>query len=288
MKDAYSFDINDEDAFFSYNKFFLSYLRTFKRLDLIAIPMAADTGPIGGNLSHEFIILAETGESKIFTDKKIFNVNSEGSQIEKKSLEDLRKKYEKFYAVTDEKYNKNVFEKEVTEENRLITKGIEVGHIFYFGDKYSKPLNATVDLPSGKKDFVKMGSYGIGVSRLVGAIIEAKYDDKEEIMKWPLSVAPYEVAIIPLISKNDNSNLEKANNIYKHLTNKDIDSIIDDTDENFSSKMKKFNLIGIPYQILLGKKSEGNFLEFRELGKDPQNLSIEQITKFLTEQKEKI
>ena len=288
MKDAYSFDINDEDAFFSYNKFFLSYLRTFKRLDLIAIPMAADTGPIGGNLSHEFIILAETGESKIFTDKKIFNVNSEGSQIEKKSLEDLRKKYEKFYAVTDEKYNKNVFEKEVSEENRLITKGIEVGHIFYFGDKYSKPLNATVDLPSGKKDFVKMGSYGIGVSRLVGAIIEAKYDDKEEIMKWPLSVAPYEVAIIPLISKNDNSNLEKANNIYKHLTNKDIDSIIDDTDENFSSKMKKFNLIGIPYQILLGKKSEGNFLEFRELGKDPQNLSIEQITKFLTEQKEKI
>jgi len=288
MKDAYSFDINDEDAFFSYNKFFLSYLRTFKRLDLIAIPMAADTGPIGGNLSHEFIILAETGESKIFTDKKIFNVNSEGSQIEKKSLEDLRRKYEKFYAVTDEKYNKNVFEKEVTEENRLITKGIEVGHIFYFGDKYSKPLNATVDLPSGKKDFVKMGSYGIGVSRLVGAIIEAKYDDKEEIMKWPLSVAPYEVAIIPLISKNDNSNLEKANNIYKHLTNKDIDSIIDDTDENFSSKMKKFNLIGIPYQILLGKKSEGNFLEFRELGKDPQNLSIEQITKFLTEQKEKI
>jgi prolyl-tRNA synthetase len=288
MKDAYSFDINDEDAFFSYNKFFLSYLRTFKRLDLIAIPMAADTGPIGGNLSHEFIILAETGESKIFTDKKIFNVNSEGFQIEKKSLEDLRKKYEKFYAVTDEKYNKNVFEKEVTEENRLITKGIEVGHIFYFGDKYSKPLNATVDLPSGKKDFVKMGSYGIGVSRLVGAIIEAKYDDKEEIMKWPLSVAPYEVAIIPLISKNDNSNLEKANNIYKHLTNKDIDSIIDDTDENFSSKMKKFNLIGIPYQILLGKKSEGNFLEFRELGKDPQNLSIEQITKFLTEQKEKI
>ncbi len=288
MKDAYSFDINDEDAFFSYNKFFLSYLRTFKRLDLIAIPMAADTGPIGGNLSHEFIILAETGESKIFTDKKIFNVNSEGSQIEKKSLEDLRKKYEKFYAVTDEKYNKNVFEKEVTEENRLITKGIEVGHIFYFGDKYSKPLNATVDLPSGKKDFVKMGSYGIGVSRLVGAIIEAKYDDKEEIMKWPLSVAPYEVAIIPLISKNDNSNLEKANNIYKHLNNKNIDSIIDDTDENFSSKMKKFNLIGVPYQILLGKKSDGDLIEFKELGKDPKNLSIEQITKFLTEQKEKI
>ena len=288
MKDAYSFDINDEEAFFSYNKFFLSYLRTFKRLSLTAIPMAADTGPIGGNLSHEFIILAETGESKIFTDKRIFDVSSDGFHIERKSLEDLRKKYEKFYAVTDEKFNKKEFEKEVSEENRLITKGIEVGHIFYFGDKYSKPLNAAVDLSGGKKDFVKMGSYGIGVSRLVGAIIEAKYDDKEEIMKWPLSVAPYEVAIIPLVSKNDNSNLEKANNIYKHLNNKNIDSIIDDTDENFSSKMKKFNLIGVPYQILLGKKSDGDLIEFKELGKDPKNLTIEQITKFLTEQKEKI
>ena len=288
MKDAYSFDINDEEAFFSYNKFFLSYLRTFKRLSLTAIPMAADTGPIGGNLSHEFIILAETGESKIFTDKRIFDVSSDGFHIERKSLEDLRKKYEKFYAATDEKFNKKEFEKEVSEENRLITKGIEVGHIFYFGDKYSKPLNAAVDLSGGKKDFVKMGSYGIGVSRLVGAIIEAKYDDKEEIMKWPLSVAPYEVAIIPLVSKNDNSNLEKANNIYKHLNNKNIDSIIDDTDENFSSKMKKFNLIGVPYQILLGKKSDGDLIEFKELGKDPKNLTIEQITKFLTEQKEKI
>ena len=136
--------------------------------------------------------------------------------------------------------------------------------------------------------FVKMGSYGIGVSRLVGAIIEAKYDDKEEIMKWPLSVAPYEVGIIPLATKNDNSNLEKANNIYKHLNNKNIDSIIDDTDENFSSKMKRFNLIGVPYQILLGKKSDGDLIEFKELGKDPKNLTIEQITKFLSEQKEKI
>ena len=288
MKDAYSFDINDEEAFFSYNKFFLSYLRTFKRLALTAIPMAADTGPIGGNLSHEFIILAETGESKIFTDKRIFDVNSDGFDIEKKSLEDLRKKYEKFYAVTDEKFNKKEFEEKVSKENRLTTKGIEVGHIFYFGDKYSKPLNASVDLPGGKKDFVKMGSYGIGVSRLVGAIIEAKYDEKEEIMKWPMSVTPYEVAIIPLVSKNDNSNLEKANNIFKHLNNKNIDSIIDDTDENFSSKIKKFNLIGVPYQILLGKKSDGDLFEFKEIGKDPKNLSIEQITKFLTEQKEKI
>ena len=165
--------------------------------------MAADTGPIGGNLSHEFIILADTGESKIFTDKRIFDLDSDNSLIDRKSLEDLRKKYEQYYAVADEKFNKDEFEKKVSEENRLITKGIEVGHIFYFGDKYSKALNAAVDLPGGKKDFVKMGSYGIGVSRLVGAIIEAKYDDKEEIMKWPFSVAPFELAIIPMINKND-------------------------------------------------------------------------------------
>ena len=287
MKDAYSFDINDEEAFFSYNKFFLSYLRTFKRLDLTAIPMAADTGPIGGNLSHEFIILAETGESKIFTDKRIFDLNSEGSFLQKKSLEELRKKYEQFYSVTDEKFNKELFEKEVIEENRLITKGIEVGHIFYFGDKYSKPLNASVDLPGGKKDFVKMGSYGIGVSRLVGAIIEAKYNDNDEVMKWPLSVAPYELAILPIIKKNDSSALEKANNILKHLELKNIDTIIDDTDENLSSKIRKFNLIGAPYQIILGKNSEGSQLEFKETGKEAQNLSIDQIVKILTEQKAK-
>ncbi len=288
MKDAYSFDVNDEDAFFSYNKFYLSYLKTFKRLDLSAIPMAADTGPIGGNLSHEFIILAETGESKIFTDKRIFELNSEGTKIEKKSLEELRKKYEKFYAVTDEKFDKSDFEKKVPENNRLTTKGIEVGHIFYFGDKYSKPLNASVDLPGGKKDFVKMGSYGVGVSRLVGAIIEAKYNEKDEVMKWPLSVAPYEVAVIPLINKNETSNLEKAKNIYNVLKSKNIDVILDDTDENFSSKMKKFNLIGVPYQILLGKKSSGDLVEFIETGKDSQNLSLDQIVKLLTEQKEKI
>ena len=276
MKDAYSFDLNDEEANFSYNKFFLSYLRTFQRLDLSAIPMAADTGPIGGNLSHEFIILAETGESEIYTDKRIFDVNSGETKLEKKSLNKLREKYEKFYAVTDQKFNKNKFEKNVPKEFRLHTKGIEVGHIFYFGDKYSKPMNASVDF-QGKKEFVKMGSYGVGVSRLVGAIIEAKYDEKNEIMNWPISVSPYECAIIPLINKNDNSNLEKAQNIYKYLSEKKIDTLIDDTDENFSSKIKKFNLIGIPFQIMIGKKSEGDLFEFNEIGKETKNLSIKDI-----------
>jgi prolyl-tRNA synthetase len=284
MKDAYSFDLNDEEANFSYNKFFLSYLRTFQRLELSAIPMAADTGPIGGNLSHEFIILAETGESKIYTDKRIFDVNSDKTKLEKNSLNKLREKYEKFYAVTDEKFNKNEFEKNVPEEYRLHTKGIEVGHIFYFGDKYSKPMNASVDF-QGKKEFVKMGSYGVGVSRLVGAIIEAKYDDKNEIMNWPISVSPYECSVIPLINKNDNSNLEKALNIYKYLCEKKIDTIIDDTDENFSSKIKKFNLIGIPFQIMIGKKSEGDLFEFNEIGKEAKNLSIEDIAKIIINKK---
>ena len=287
MKDAYSFDVSEEEAFFSYNKFFLSYLNTFRRLNLAAIPMAADTGPIGGNLSHEFIILAETGESKIFTDKRIFDLNTDGTKLEKKSLEDMRKNYEKYYSVTDDKFNKEEFENKVLDENRLITKGIEVGHIFYFGDKYSKPMGASVDLPGGKKDFVKMGSYGIGVSRLVGAIIEAKYDEKNEVMKWPISVAPYEVAIIPMLNKNDTSALDKANNIYSELNKNYIDAIIDDTDENFSSKIKKMNLIGAPFQIIIGKQTEGDLLEFKEVGKDSQKLKLKDIIKLITEQKVK-
>ena len=271
MKDAYSFDVSDEEAFYSYNKFFLSYLRTFKRLSLTAIPMAADTG-----------------ESKIFTDKRIFDLDSDDTQVEKASLESMRKKYEQFYAVTDEKFNKEEFEKIVSKENQLITKGIEVGHIFYFGDKYSKPMGASVDLPGGKKDFVKMGSYGIGVSRLVGAIIEAKYDDKNEIMKWPLSVAPYDIALIPMINKNDTSALDKANNINIELLKNNIDAIIDDTDENFSSKIKKMNLIGAPYQIILGKKSEGDLLEFKETGGETQNLPLSKIIEIITKQKNSI
>ena len=285
MKDAYSFDISDEEALFSYNKFFLSYLKTFKKLNLKAIPMAADTGPIGGNLSHEFIILAETGESKIFTDKRIFDLSIDNAKLEKESLGNMRKEYEQYYAVTDEKFDKNEFEKKVSENNRLITKGIEVGHIFYFGDKYSKPMGASVDLPGGKKDFVKMGSYGIGVSRLVGAIIEAKYDEKNEVMKWPISIAPYHVAIIPMINKNDNSQLDKANNILLELEKNNIEAIIDDTDENISSKIKKMNLIGAPFQIIIGKQVEGDKLEFKEVDGASQKIELKDIIKTINKQK---
>ena len=280
MKDAYSFDLSDEEAQHSYNKFFLSYLKTFKRLDLSAIPMAADTGPIGGNLSHEFVIIANTGESKVYTDRRIFDVNNDEVALDKKSLMDLRKEYNKYYAVTDEKFNQNEFDSNVTSENKLETKGIEVGHIFYFGDKYSKPMNASVDF-NGSKEFVKMGSYGVGVSRLVGAIIEAKYDEKNEIMKWPLAISPYHCAILPQINKNDKTNLEKALNIHEYLKSKNIDTIIDDTDESISSKMKKFNLIGVPFQIIIGKKSEDDLVEFKEIGKDVTKTKIEEIYKII-------
>ena len=280
MKDAYSFDLSDEEAQHSYNKFFLSYLKTFKRLDLSAIPMAADTGPIGGNLSHEFVIIANTGESKVYTDRRIFDVNNDEVALDKKSLMDLRKEYNKYYAVTDEKFNQNEFDSNVTSENKLETKGIEVGHIFYFGDKYSKPMNASVDF-NGSKEFVKMGSYGVGVSRLVGAIIEAKYDEKNEIMKWPLAISPYHCAILPQINKNDKTNLEKALNIHEYLKSKNIDTIIDDTDESISSKMKKFNLIGVPFQIILGKKSEDDLVEFKEIGKDVTKTKVEEIYKII-------
>ena len=275
MKDAYSFDLTDEDAKKSYNKMFFAYLNTFKRLGLTAIPMAADTGPIGGDLSHEFVILAETGESKIYSDKRIFDIDIAKHNNKDESIKDLRKKYDAFYAVTDNKYNKTDFEKKVKKENQLITKGIEVGHIFYFGDKYSKPLKCSVDLQDGKKVDVKMGSYGIGVSRLVGAIIEAKFSNN--IMKWPDSVSPFNVVIIPSLQKNDRSNFLKAEKIYNFLSKNHIDVLLDDTDENISAKFKKFDLIGVPYQVILGSKSTNDKFEFKEINGKTEILSLEEI-----------
>ena len=283
MKDAYSFDLNDDAAVLSYNKMFLAYLKTFQRLELSAIPMAADTGPIGGNLSHEFVILAESGESKIFADKRIFDIKTEKYSLTNVSLKNMRNEFEKYYAVTDDKFNNKDFESKVLKNNRLITKGIEVGHIFYFGDKYSKALKASVDLQDGKKTDVKMGSYGIGVSRLVGAIIEAKFNNN--IMKWPYSISPFDVAVIPMINKNDDTNLIKAENIYNKLKKNNIDVLLDDTDENISSKLKKFDLIGVPYQIILGKNSEQDLLEFKEIDKEAKQLSINEIIKILTTKK---
>ena len=279
MKDAYSFDLTDEEAKKSYNKMFFAYLNTFKRLGLKAIPMTAATGPIGGDLSHEFIILAETGESKIYSDKRILDISIDDYINNEDSIKKLRSKYNEFYAATDDKFKKEDFEKEVKKENQLITKGIEVGHIFYFGDKYSKPLKCSVDLQSGKKVNVKMGSYGVGVSRLVGAIIEAKFNGN--IMKWPRSVSPFDVAIIPSLQKNDKSNYIKAEKIYRLFLKNNIDVLFDDTEEHLSAKFKKFELIGIPYQIIIGSKSTDDKIEFKEVNGKTESISLEEIVNIL-------
>ena len=275
MKDAYSFDLSDEDAKKSYNKMFYSYLKTFSRLGLKAIPMAAETGPIGGDLSHEFVILAETGESQIYADKRILQIDPSQYKFNDVSLQKMRKDFSTIYAVTDEKFKKNEFHKQVSKENQMVTKGIEVGHIFYFSDKYSKPMNCLIDDKDGKKTSVKMGSYGIGVSRLVGASIEANFNNN--IMKWPKTISPFDVVIIPSISKNNKENLVKAENVYKELKNQNIDVLLDDVDENMSNKFKKHDLIGVPYQIIIGSKSEKDNFEFKELNSKSEILSLEKI-----------
>ncbi|MDC0418049.1 proline--tRNA ligase [Pelagibacteraceae bacterium] len=275
MKDAYSFDVSDEEAKKSYNKIFFSYLKIFSKLELKAIPMAADTGPIGGDLSHEFIVLADTGESNVYADKNIFDIEASKYDFSEKSLEKMRNDFSSFYAVTDDKFDKNNFDLKVNKDDQIFTKGIEVGHIFYFGDKYSRPLNCLVDHQEGKKVPVKMGSYGIGVSRLVGAIIEVNFQN--EIMKWPKSVSPYDVVIIASISKNNKESLEIASKIYKELKKQKIDALLDDVEENMSAKFKKHDLIGIPYQIIIGSKSEANRFEFKEVGKDAKIMNLEEI-----------
>jgi len=279
MKDAYSFDIDDVSAKKSYNKMFFSYLKTFERLGLKAIPMAADTGPIGGDLSHEFIIIAETGESKIYADKNIVNIDLSKYTSDEHSLNKMRKDFSSIYAATDEKFNENEFNQKVKKENQMTTKGIEVGHIFYFGDKYSKPLNCLVDTKEGKKTSIKMGSYGIGVSRLVGAIIEANYNN--DIMNWPKSIAPFEVVIIPNINKNNNENIIKARKIYEDLKKQNIDVLLDDVDENMSIKFKKHDLIGVPFQIIVGSKSTVDKFEFKKVNSESKILSLSEIKEIL-------
>jgi prolyl-tRNA synthetase len=281
MKDSYSFDETKEGAILSYNKMFYAYLKTFERLGLKAIPLAADTGPIGGDLSHEFIILAETGESQIYTSKKILDLKISNFGNDDKSLKGMVKSYTEIYSATDEKFDQSEFDKLVKKEDQLVTRGIEVGHIFYFGDKYSKPMKATVNSSSGTNITVEMGSYGIGVSRLVGAIVEANYNDN--IMKWPTSVTPFHVAIINLGKKSDNDTKEKSQKIYEKLQEKSFDVLLDDTDESPASKFKNFDLIGVPYQIIIGSKQGTDEYEFKEVGFDKQIVSLEFIIKKLEE-----
>jgi prolyl-tRNA synthetase len=254
MKDAYSFDVDKESARHSYNKMFVAYLRTFARMGLKSIPMRADTGPIGGDLSHEFIILASTGESEVFCHKDYLDFAVPGADVnfdDVAGLQAIVDKWTSHYAATSEMHDAAAFA-QVPVDKQVSARGIEVGHIFYFGTKYSDPMKAVVATPDGKEVPVHGGSYGIGPSRLVAAIIEASHDDAGII--WPEAVAPYRAMILNL--KQGAAETDGAcEQIYKALAEKGIEPLYHDLDERPGAKFATADLIGIPWQILVGPRS---------------------------------
>lgn len=254
MKDAYSFDVDAAGAKVSYNKMFLAYLRTFERLGLKAIPMKADTGPIGGDLSHEFIILADTGESEVFCDKRWLDMDLSRLNISyDDDLEPLFRELTGIYAATDEMHDAAACP--VPVEELEVRRGIEVGHIFYFGDKYSKPMGAVVSGADGEQVPVHMGSYGIGVSRLVGGIIEASHDEAGII--WPDSVAPFPVGLINLRS-GDAACDAACTDLESRLTAAGKEPLYDDRDERAGGKFADMDLIGLPWQVIVGPRGLKN------------------------------
>ncbi|OUS15015.1 proline--tRNA ligase [Rhodospirillales bacterium 47_12_T64] len=256
MKDAYSFDIDFEASKAAYNRMFVSYLRTFERLGLRAIPMAADTGPIGGELSHEFIILADTGESEVFCHSDFLEKASPSSAVDYSSdLQPIVDDWTSIYAATDEIYVQSDFEDSVPEDKRVQCRGIEVGHIFHFGTKYSEPMGATVLNKEGQNVPVFMGSYGIGVSRLLGAIIEASHDENGII--WPEAVAPYKVGLINLKVK-DEACVKACDDLYQKFNSAGVDVLYDDRDTSAGGKFKDMDLIGVPWQLVIGPRGLKN------------------------------
>ena len=252
MKDAYSFDLTADAARAAYQRMFTAYLRTYARMGLRSIPMKADTGPIGGDLSHEFIILAETGESQVFCHKDLIEGAIPPADTDfDGDLTPIMTNWTTKYAATDEMHDVARFEKEVPEDKRVSARGIEVGHIFYFGTKYSEPMGAKVQGPDGQQVVVHMGSYGVGVSRLVGAIIEASHDAAGCI--WPVPVAPFEAGLINLKSGDKDTDAACAG-LYAKLQAAGIDVLYDDTDERAGGKFATADLIGLPYQLIVGPK----------------------------------
>jgi prolyl-tRNA synthetase len=252
MKDAYSFDIDEAAARLSYNRMFVAYLRTFARMGLTAIPMRAETGPIGGDLSHEFLVLAETGESGVFLDRDILNVPVPGEDVDYDAdLRPLIEPYTSFYAATEDVHDAARFEREVPEARRLNTRGIEVGQIFYFGTKYSAPMKANVLGPDGVEKPVHSGSYGVGVSRLAGAIIEASHDEAGII--WPDAIAPFKVGLMNL--KVGDAKVDAAcATLHERLTKAGIEVLYDDLDQRAGAKFASMDLIGLPWQAIVGPK----------------------------------
>lgn len=250
MKDTYSFDLTPEDARRSYNKMFVAYLNTFARLGLKAVPMRADTGPIGGDLSHEFVILAETGESEVFCHKDLVDMSAPGAVDFEGDLQAIVDARTSLYAATEEMHDPNEFAG-VPKDKQLSARGIEVGHIFYFGDKYSAPMKAEVQGPDGKISPVMMGSYGIGVSRLVGGIIEASHDENGII--WPRALTPFGAGIINL-KVGDEAAEAACENIYDALAAAGIDPLYDDRTDRGGVKFSRMDLIGLPFQIIVGPR----------------------------------
>ena len=253
MKDAYTFDIDAEAGRIAYNKQFIAYLNTYERLGLKAVPMRAETGPIGGDLSHEFLILAETGESEVFCHKDLIDMAAPG-HVAPENLQDVVDTRTALYARTDEMHDAAEFAK-VPADKQLSARGIEVGHIFFLGDKYSAPMNATVQGADGKMHPVLMGSYGVGVSRLVGAIIEASHD--EDGIIWPKSVTPFSAGIINL-KAGDMEADAACEDIYAKLATAGLDPLYDDKNDRGGQKFARMDLIGLPYQIVIGPRGLKN------------------------------
>jgi len=284
MKDAYSFDLDAAGARHSYAKMFVAYLRTFARLGLTAVPMVADTGPIGGNLSHEFMILAQTGESEAFLHKDYLHFATPPADVDfddPSAVQAIMDRFTSLYAATSEKHDPESFAR-IPEDQRVSARGIEVGHIFYFGTKYSEPMRAVVTGPDGKETAVHMGSYGIGPSRLVAAVIEASHDEAGIV--WPESIAPFDLGLINL-KGGDSATDAACQSLYGQLSKAGIDVLYDDRDERPGAKFATADLIGLPRQLIVGPKgvAEGRVeIKDRRTGAR-ETLSIQEALNRLTD-----
>ncbi|WP_422038446.1 proline--tRNA ligase [Roseibium sp.] len=286
MKDAYSFDLDKEAARHAYNRMFVAYLRTFDRMGLKAIPMKAETGPIGGDMSHEFIILADTGESEVFCDKSLLElpIPEEGTDFFS-DLTPIVTRWTTPYAATDEMHDAAAFE-QLAEADRVSARGIEVGHIFYFGTKYSDAMGAKVATAEGTEVPVHMGSYGVGVSRLLGALIEANHDDNGII--WPKSVAPFHVGLVNL-KPGDALTDGVSEDLYAKLETAGVEVLYDDTDTRAGAKFATMDLIGLPYQVVAGPRGlKDGLLEVKERSTGEKKMmtpeaALNKLTSALTE-----
>ena len=282
MKDGYSFDLDADKSRSAYYRMFVSYQRTFERLGVKAIPMRADTGPIGGELSHEFLILAETGESEVFCHSDVMKLKTPDASVDYDNddlIAGIVKDWTTNYARTDELHDEALWG-EVAESDKMNARGIEVGHIFNFGTKYSEAMGAKVKGPDGIDHDVHMGSYGIGPSRLVAAIIEASHDDDGII--WPESIAPFQVGIINMKAGDEACDAANAK-VYEQLTSAGLDVLYDDTDNRAGAKFATMDLIGIPNQIVIGPRGiANNEVEVKRRG-NPEKTTMsldEAINKF--------